>query len=632
MPVQDPTPIRILVVDDEAAVRDAYRQVLEPGAAPQREALDGLRAKLFGGGAGAAAGAAAPAARTAFSVTYCEGAEAGVAAVRAALEAGEPYTVVFLDMRMPPGPDGAWAAEQIRGLDPDVELVLCTAYSDVDPAEVSRRVPPEEKLFYLQKPFHPHEVRQLAGALGRKWRAERHIVRLAYFDSLTGLPNRELFRQRLEVAVDAALRYQRSVALLYVDLDNFKRINDTLGHSVGDELLRVTAERLRQAVRSSDEVGRAAMVAPDHLCRLGGDEFTVLLADIGDPTQAAVAAERIIRTLSQPIRLSQHEVIVTPSVGIAVHPADGGDGDTLLRHADLAMYFAKRNAAGSFAFFDSAMNAAALHRMTIETRLRGALEGGELSLHFQPLFDLKTGLVSSLEVLLRWDNAELGGVPPIEFIPVAEETGLILPISEWVLREACRQACAWLGEGLEFGRVAVNVSPKQFTQRDFTRLVRTVLTETGLDARRLELEITESLLMSDEAHAQQVLLELRELGVSVAIDDFGTGYSSFSRLKSLPVDRLKIDRSFLDNLAPDSDDRSITSAIIAMAKTLGLEVVAEGVEGFEQLAYLQEQDCSQAQGYLFSRPLPAQGARDLMLRIAAQKNLTRTQRFQRLAG
>lgn len=628
-----PAPIRILVVDDEDAVREAYRQVLEPAAAPQRAALDDLRAKLFGGGdGGAPVQATAPAALTSLEVTYCDGAEAGVSAVRAALEAGEPYAVVFLDMRMPPGPDGAWAAERIRELDADVELVVCTAYSDVDPADVSRRVPPEEKLFYLQKPFHPHEVRQLAGALGRKWRAERHIVRLAYFDTLTGLPNRELFKQRLGVEIDAARRYQRSLALLYVDLDNFKRINDTLGHSVGDELLTVTAERLRQAVRSSDEVGRALIAAPDHVCRLGGDEFTVLLTEVTGPTQAAVVAERIIRMLGQPMRLSQHEVIVTPSVGISVFPADGSDGEILLRHADLAMYFAKRGAAGSFAFFDRAMNAAALHRLTIETQLRNALIGAELSLHYQPLFELKSGLVSSLEVLLRWDNPELGSVPPVEFIPVAEATGLILPISDWVLRQACAQARAWVEDGLEFGRIAVNISPKQFTRRDFTQVIRAVLAETGLEARRLELEITESLLMSDEALAQVVLQELRGLGVSVAIDDFGTGYSSFSRLKSLPLDRLKIDSSFLDNLAPDSDDRSITAAIIAMAKSLGLDVVAEGVEAFEQLAYLQEQDCSHAQGYLFSRPLPAPDMRELMQRIAAQQHLTRTQRFQRLVG
>jgi EAL domain-containing protein (putative c-di-GMP-specific phosphodiesterase class I) len=325
-------------------------------------------------------------------------------------------------------------------------------------------------------------------------------------------------------------------------------------------------------------------------------------------------------------------LVVTPSIGVALFPADGVEVDTLLRNADLAMYFAKRKGPGMHAFFDASMNDAALHRFTLEAKLRGALERNEFTLHYQPQFDVRTGSVSGMEALLRWTNDELGVVPPVEFIPVAEETGLILGIGEWVLRNACSQAKSWVDEGLPVARMAVNVSGQQFVLRDFPQVVARIIKETGIAASMLELEITESVVMKDEAWAEQALLQLKELGVMLAIDDFGTGYSSFGRLRHFAVDRLKIDRSFMTSLIDCSDDRAIAAAIIAMSRSLRINVTAEGVESFPQLLFLQEHDCHEAQGFLFSRALPAADAQKLLRRAAESTAGTRTQRLRSLIG
>jgi diguanylate cyclase (GGDEF)-like protein len=540
--------------------------------------------------------------------------------------------VAFLDMRMPPGPDGVWAAARIRELDPAIEIVMCTAYSDVDPRDIGGLVPPEEKLSYLQKPFHPHEIRQMTISLASKWRSEHRIVKLAYFDALTGLPNREQLRSRLSSALEAAKQHERLLAVLYLDLDNFKRVNDTLGHAVGDELLCQVAARLRSSLRIDDTVHDLPASRSSHIARLGGDEFIVVLPNIRCAEDAAGIAARLIAELQVPMPLSQHTLVVTPSVGVALYPADGVEVDTLLRHADLAMYFAKRKGPGTSAFFDAAMNDAVLHRFTLEAKLRGALERGEFTLQYQPQFDVRSGGVSGMEALLRWNNDELGLVPPTEFIPVAEETGLILSIGEWVLRTACRQAKAWVDEGLPMVRMAVNVSGQQFVLREFPQLVASIIQETGIEPSMLELEITESVVMKDEAWAEQALAQLKELGVMLAIDDFGTGYSSFGRLRHFAVDRLKIDRSFMTSLIDCSDDRTIAAAIIAMSRSLRINVTAEGVESFPQLLFLQEHDCHEAQGFLFSRALPVEDAHKLLRRAADTTTGSRTQRLKSLIG
>jgi diguanylate cyclase (GGDEF)-like protein len=629
------TKIRVLVVDDEPDVRDAYRQILlETEVSQDIAGFRELRARLFAKPASAPAQGKALSRGATFDPVFCEQADAAVAAVQEALAQEQPFAVAFLDMRMPPGRDGVWAATKIRELDPAIEIVICTAYSDVDPCEIGGLVPPEDKLSYLQKPFHPHEVRQMAIALGSKWRAERRIVKLAYFDALTGLPNREQSYSRLIGAIEAAKEHERTLAVLYLDLDNFKRVNDTLGHAIGDELLCLVATRLRNSLRSSNPKA-VAISGGDRLgdlARLGGDEFMVMLPSLRSGRDAGAVAARLIRDLREPMQLATNSLVVTPSIGIAVFPQDGSDAATLLRNADLAMYFAKRKNPGMFAFYDIAMNATALHRFTIEGRLRGALERDEFTLEYQPQFDVRTGSISGMEALLRWTSDELGPVPPSEFIPVAEETGLILSIGEWVLRSACRQAKAWEDEGLPIGRMAVNVSGRQFALAEFPSFVAAVLQETGLAPANLELEITESVVMADEGWAQKAITELKQLGISLAIDDFGTGYSSFGRLRHFAVDRLKIDRSFVTSISDGSDDRAIAAAIIAMSRSLRVSVTAEGVEDFPQLMFLQEHDCHDAQGFLLSKALPVKDAHALLQRVAEITDESRTQRLKAIMG
>jgi diguanylate cyclase (GGDEF)-like protein len=621
------SPLRVLVADDESAIREAYRQVFgETDLRADLDAIQELRARLF---KKTAPEGKAPFRRHSFDAMICSSAAEVVGAVTEALAAGNPYPVVFLDMRMPPGEDGAWAATRIREIDPDVEIVICTAYSDVDPANIGGQVPPQEKISFLQKPFHPHEVRQMAVALHAKWRAERHIARLAYFDSLTGLPNRDHTMARLGTVLQQAAEGAHRAALLYIDLDNFKRINDTLGHSAGDELLKQCAARLREALETLGDCGPQRPGAGD-LGRLGGDEFVAMLPQISDRDAALAAADRIIVALQQPVHLGHHEIVVTPSVGIAISPDDGTDAATLLHNSDLAMYFSKRRGHGAWAFYDATMSDGALRRLTIEGKLRGALERQEFSLHYQPQFELASGALSGLEALLRWTHAELGPVPVLEFIEIAEDTGLIVPIGEWVLRSACAQARLWRDQGLPFGHISVNVSGTQFLQRDFPDLVARVLHETGLEPKWIELEITETVVMRDEVWAEKALAGLRAVGVTLAIDDFGIGYSSLGRLRHLAVDRLKVDRSFVSNLESEVRDRSIASAIIKMSRTLGIGVVAEGVETFNQMLYLQEQECESAQGYLFSRPLPIGDAEVLLRRVAANADLGRTEKLRRL--
>lgn len=602
MSIADKEIITVLVIDDERPILDAYREVFEGSSdvhAPVSE-VGRLRAKLF-----ANTEIAPYSAFPAFEVRCVEGAEAGVQAVREMADNQQPLDVIFLDLRMPPGPDGIWAASQIRAINPNIDIVVTTAFSDVDPRTLSARIPPADKLFYLQKPFHAYEVRQLAVALGRKARAEAKNLQLAYYDSLTGLPNRELCRTRLSQAIALAKRHARQLALFFIDLDNFKRINDTLGHSLGDELLRSTAERLVQELRTSDALMR---VSVHELSRLGGDEFVVLLSEIKAPEDAGFVAGRILSALEAPICIGGHELVVTLSIGIAVYPRDGADVETLFKNADLAMYFAKRSGRNKFQYFSESMNASALKRLTIENQLHGAMERGEFSLNYQPQLDLVSGEISGMEALIRWENRELGVLPPQDFIPVAEDTGLIVPIGDWVLRHACAQAKAWRDAGVPLQRIAVNVSAIQFLQPDFPKRVGQALEQVGLEPAVLELELTEGVVINDLDNAIKRLGQLKALNIQIAIDDFGTGYSSMSYLKHLPVDRLKIDRSFIRHINSNANDRAIATAIIALAQSMNLRVTAEGVEEEGQLTFMETLRCDEVQGYYISRPLSAEAA------------------------
>ena len=441
-----------------------------------------------------------------------------------------------------------------------------------------------------------HHLWILADITERK-RAEARINHLAHHDPLTGLPNRLSLLSRLEQALPEARRYHWNLGLFFIDLDRFKVINDTLGHLVGDQLLMEVAGRLAATVRESDTVAR-----------LGGDEFVILLPDVGDAADAAAVAGKIIDALAEPIRVEGHELHTSPSIGISLYPLDGDEAETIMRNADTAMYHAKAAGRNTFQFYAEEMNQAATERLTLERKLRQAVARGEFSLHFQPQFAVGSRQPTGVEALLRWHTEEDGPISPARFIPIAEETGLIVGIGTWVLREACRQMRAWLDAGLAPVRVAVNLSARQLKQRDFPETVAQALSDSGLPAHLLELEITESAVMEQPKEAIQLLTELRGMGVTLAIDDFGTGYSSLAYLKLFPIDHLKIDRSFVADIEHDLNDRSIAFGTFALAHSLGLNVIAEGVETEDQLELLSCNGCDEIQGYLFSKPLPADQA------------------------
>lgn len=438
-------------------------------------------------------------------------------------------------------------------------------------------------------------------------RAEAQIVQLAEYDHLTGLCNRVVFKHQVQRALAQAEEHGHLGAILFLDLDNFKRINDTLGHVVGDMLLKEVAERLSRSVRRAGERNGEEVVA-----RFGGDEFTILLPQISCSEDAAVVAARIGDVLSRPMTLDGQEVFITPSIGIALLPEHGRDVDSLLQNVDTAMYCVKNAGRNGYEFFARSMKTNARRKLALESCLRSALDKQELSLHYQPQINLSEHKIVGMEALLRWNSSELGFVSPMEFIPVAEETGLIAPIGEWVLREACTQARRWQLEGLPRITMAVNLSVSQFAKQDLEVLVAQVLKDTGLPAADLELEITENMLMDDVSGSVEVLHRLKALGVQLAIDDFGTGYSSLSYLKRFPIDRLKIDRSFVTHLVSDPNDAAVTQAVIAMAHSLGLNVTAEGVETPAQRDFLTTHRCDEVQGYYFSKPKPADEIEELL--------------------
>ena len=422
--------------------------------------------------------------------------------------------------------------------------------------------------------------------------AEQRIQFLAYYDDLTGLPNRTLLQDRLIKALASARRQKNKVALLFFDLDRFKTINDSLGHSVGDLVLQQVAERLKKWAREQDTVAR-----------VGGDEFLIVLTAVKEPADAAVAAERLMNVMTAEFVVQGRSLGISCSVGISIFPEHGAEGETLIKNADAAMYSAKERGCNNFQFFTKDMNANAVERLTLESGLRLALDKKELFLMYQPQIEIATGRIIGLEALLRWQHPELGLVPPDKFIRIAENSGLIMPIGEWVLRTACSQTRKWQDEGLPAVSVAVNVSAVQFRQAGFCELIRRVLHETGLAPQYLELELTENLLLSNEDVMLSVLQELKALGLKLAIDDFGTGYSSLSYLRQFPVGKLKIDRSFIRDIAVNPDDVAITTAIISMAKSLNLKVIAEGVEDEAQMTFLRAHQCDEIQGYYFSKPL-----------------------------
>lgn len=424
--------------------------------------------------------------------------------------------------------------------------------------------------------------------------AEDEIQQLAYYDTLTGLPNRSLLKDRLNQTLAQASRDERQVGVMFLDLDRFKAINDRLGHAIGDKLLKKIAARLRGCMRKSDTVAR-----------LGGDEFVVVLSAIAHEEDLAVTARKILTDMSIPFLLDGHEVYTTVSIGIAIYPMDGDDADTLLKNADIAMYQAKDLGRSTCQFFSREMNSKAVERLVLENSLRRALERGEFFLHYQPQFDVRSGRIIGTEALVRWQHPDLGLFSPGNFIPLAEDTGLIIPLGEWVLRTACRQNRLWQDAGFPPHRVTVNLSSSQFKQANLIEMIAGVLAETGLDPAYLELELTERTIMKNAEEAKKTLHELKKMGVHLSIDDFGTGFSSLSYLKLFPIDRLKIAQSFVRDVTIDRDDAAIAEAIIAMARSLRLRVIAEGVERLDQLEFLRVRHCDEMQGFYLASPMSA---------------------------
>ena len=418
----------------------------------------------------------------------------------------------------------------------------------------------------------------------------------AYHDALTNLPNRALFIKRVEQAIDHASQHREMLAVLFIDLDRFKYINDTLGHAIGDLLLQEVARRLLACTRQPTDL----------VARLGGDEFTLLLRDIKDSVNAGIVAEHIIKELTNPFHFNQQELYITPSIGISLYPKDGQDVGSLMKHADAGMYMAKKQGRNNYRFYTSSATAATATRLNMENKLRQALEYDEFEVWYQPRFDVRTKCIVGAEALIRWQSPEFSLVSPGQFIPVAEDTGLIIPIGEWVLRTACQESLYWQQNGHAALEVSVNLSARQFVQEDLLSNIETILNEIGIDPHCLELELTESLIMPNAEETIETLSALKTLGIQLSVDDFGTGYSSLSYLKRFPIDILKIDQSFVQDIREgDTEDHALVAAIIAMAHNLKLTVVAEGVETEYQWEFLKQHDCDYAQGFLFGRPMPA---------------------------
>jgi diguanylate cyclase len=614
--VANSTPLanrRILIIDDNASIHLDFRKVLGAQAEHSAQAaLDVLEADLFGD-------AAVAAARPNFDIDSAYQGQEGVAMAEQALVDGRPYAMAFVDMRMPPGWDGLKTIERLWAADPDVQVVICSAHTDYDWTEVVERLGHSDRLLVLRKPAEPIEVLQCATALSRKWENDKlvkeHVLRLeevittrtrgleaanrqlrhlATHDALTGLPNRVLLDDRLQQAIAHADRDKRSFAVLVCDLDRFKLINDSLGHRAGDELLQEVARRLLTVVRTADTVAR-----------FGGDEFVLIGTSIGDAEDAAGLAARVMDALQPPVRISTIDIHTSPSIGIAMYPDDGASMETLLAHADAAMYSAKQHGRGNFRRYAPGMDAGTEERVQFESDLHSAVTQNQFELHYQPKVDTRTGEVRSAEALIRWAHPTRGIISPADFIPLAEECGLIGAIGGWVIREACRQMRAWQLDGVPTLRVSVNLSASQFRDSGLVDSIRRALDDADLQARFLEVELTESAVMSDPEKSIAILEQLSAMGVLVSVDDFGTGYSSMSYLRRFPIDKLKIDRVFIDEIVSRPEDASIVRAIVSLAHSLRLKVVAEGVETPAQLDFLKTAGCDEYQGYHFSRPLPA---------------------------
>ncbi|WP_339522059.1 putative bifunctional diguanylate cyclase/phosphodiesterase [Pseudomonas sp. EL_65y_Pfl2_R96] len=592
---------RILIIDDTPSIHQDFRKIL--GAETDDEqTLAGTEAALFG---------SQQPTRPTFQLDSAYQGQEALELVNRALAEGRPYALAFTDMRMPPGWDGLETIERLWKADPHLQIALCTAFSDYTWEAMAERLEFGDQLLVLKKPFDSLEIRQMASALTWKWQmaqdaamkvlsleqtieARVHellkVSHLLQYDVLTELPNSTLLGDRLNQSLALSRRHDKQLAVMFLGLDRFKRINNALGHPTGDEMLKRVGQSLVANVRASDSV-----------FRYGSDEFVVILADIHHPQQTKSIAEKILNAIRAPQHVAGHDLSVTASLGISIYPDDGFDAIALIKKAETAMRNVKESGPNDFSFFIDEMNQRAREQQTIESGIRLALERDEFVLHYQPKLDLGSGKVVGAEALIRWKKPGQGWVFPTDFIGVAEDSGLIVPLSKWVLAQACRQACAWQANGLPKISMSVNVSAIDFRQRDFVEGIEQILKQTGMEPALLELEITEGVLMQNVEATMVALNRLKALGVRLAIDDFGTGYSSLSYLQRFPIDVLKIDQSFIRGLSRDSNDAALVSAIISLGKSLKLTVIAEGVETLEQLNFLKALQCEEGQGYYFSK-------------------------------
>lgn len=596
---------RILIVDDTASIHQDFRKILcaDPNGEPS---LESLEETLFG---------TTPKARQAYELDSAYQGQEALALVNKALADQAPYALAFIDMRMPPGWDGLQTIEQLWEVDPRLQIALCTAYSDYSFEAIEARLKYNDQLLILKKPFDHLEIRQMASALTWKWQLAQDIAlkviglertieervqellkvsHLLQYDALTELPNSTLLGDRLTQAIALGRRHDTQLAVIFIGLDRFKRINNALGYPVGDEVLQQVSQSLVAAVRKSDSV-----------FRYGSDEFVILLQDVQHPQQSQHVAQKILNAVSATRHVAGHDLSITASLGISIYPNDSGTAVELIKHAETAMHSSKERGPDRFSFYTDDMNHRAQHRQNLESAIRQALEREEFVLHYQPKLDLKSGRIVGAEALIRWFQPRSGWVSPADFIPVAEDSGLIVRLTQWVLRQACEQAQAWRAMGLAPLCISVNISAIDFRQRDFVDNLATLLKQTGLPPTQLELEITESVLMQNVDETVEILNRIKAMGVRLALDDFGTGYSSLSYLRRFPIDVLKIDQSFVHGLKVNSQDEQLISAIIGMGKSLDLNIIAEGVETVEQLKFLQTQRCEEGQGYLFSKAVPS---------------------------
>ncbi|MFJ1267671.1 EAL domain-containing protein [Legionella lytica] len=616
---------RILIIDDNPAIHQDFQKILKTEHSNAH--LNKLNQLIFGEEIAPESDLSSNSLPN-FQIDCASQGSEGIQCIQQALNEGEPYALAFVDIRMPPGLDGVQTITKIWALDPEIQIVICTAYSDYSWEDTVNALGLRDNLLILKKPFDSVAVRQLACSLTKKWRLMQEsknrqelleqtvkdrtdslqqtlsmLEHQATHDSLTNLPNRVLLVERVEQEIVRAQENNSSFIMVFIDLDRFKLINDSFNHETGDTLLKIVAERLSSITRREDMIAR-----------LSGDEFIFIAvpSETAHMENGAYVAERILATLNKTLKIGQRELMISASLGISVYPQDGTTVEELLRHADLAMYRAKALGGNQFQLYDSELQEKCVARLEKETDLRQALIENEFFIEYQPQYDTKHQMLIGIEALIRWNHPEHGIRLPMDFIPLAEDTGLIVPIGEWLIRTACKQNKAWQDKGLTPLPIAVNIATKQFMQPNFIAMIKTILTETRLEAKYLEVEITENVLINSNSviHA---IRQLKQMGVNIVLDDFGTGNSGFNHLHHLPIDQLKIDQSFVQNINNSRSDEIIIQAIINMANSLKLDVVAEGIETLGQLKFLESHSCYKVQGFYFNQPMSANQLEQLIL-------------------